>query len=191
MRTSVGAVWCDRRLLSNLGTLGAFFYPNSRYQAMKRTLTSLLGLAAVAALPLAASAQTYGYGAGASGVISSVNGGAVTLRNGRTIFLKNGTPVLPNGQGLQAGERISVSGYDAGNGNVNAQQIRILGYGGNNNYGGNNYGYPGQYNNGYNNGNHNGYGRNGRDTDDRRARRRHRDDQNDQGNRGDREDRGD
>ena len=133
---------------------------------MKRKLLSFFSLATIAATPLAVSAQPYpyggygttygyGYGARASGVIASVNGGAITLRNGRTIFLKNGTQIAPSGQGLAAGERISVRGYDAGNGNVNAQSIDILGYGGGT----------------YGNRGNDGYGRN--DRDDRYDRERH------------------
>jgi len=57
---------------------------------MKPIVTTLFALATVAAAPLAASAE-YPYQQGAAGIISSVNGGAVTLRNGRTIFLKDGT----------------------------------------------------------------------------------------------------
>ncbi len=134
---------------------------------MKRMIITLLGLAAFVAPMTASAEQIYGngngYGDAASGVIDSVNGGAVTLQNGQTVFLKDGTQIGPSGQRLQAGERIRVRGYDAGNGNINAQAIQILGDGG--------YGY----------GNHNrydGYGHRNRDEDrgDRRRDDRHDDD---------------
>ena len=97
----------------------------------------ILGLAAAlaanGAAPLAASAapndwRDYG-GGRISGTIASVDGGAVHLQNGRTIFLRNGTVIAPTGQSLQVGERISVNGSSAGNGNINAQSIAIAGYG--------------------------------------------------------------
>lgn len=126
-------------------------------------------LLALAASPLAASAEKLnGYGGGnanaISGIVSSVNGGAITLRNGRTIFLQNGTVIAPNGQSIQAGERISASGWSAGNGNLNARSISINGYG--SNVGPNGY--------------RNGYGRRGRANRDRRE--HHNDRQNGAGN---------
>ncbi len=105
-----------------------------------------------------------------SGVIASVNGGAVTLRNGRTVFLKNYTSIAPNGQGLAAGERISVSGTDAGNGNINANAITIASTNGG--YGNGGYGN----NNGYGNGNgygNNGYGRGNDDNENGRGKHKH------------------
>lgn len=134
-------------------------------------------LAATVALPLAASAAPNdwrGYGNGSygsnggyngnsrlSGTIASVNGGAVTLQNGRTVFLKSDTNV--NGGGLSAGERIAVIGTDAGNGNINARTISILGNGYNN---------GGYSNGGYNNGDNDGYGRSNEDNEGNGNRRR-------------------
>lgn len=154
---------------------------------MKRTITTLLALATVAAAPLAASADSYQHGA--SGIISSVNGGAVTLRSGQTIFLNGGTQISPSGQSLQAGERISVVGADAGDGNVNARAIRIFNNDGGYANGGYGYGNGGGYGNGrydrrsgYDNGSR------GRDTwndrgrhDDRRDNRDNRDNRNNGG----------
>lgn len=105
-----------------------------------KTLGFAAALAALGTAPLAASAAPYyGYNGGAriSGTIASVDGGAVHLQNGRTIFLKDGTVIAPSGQSLQSGERISVTGSNAGDGNINAQSITIGGYG-RGNYG--NYG---------------------------------------------------
>lgn len=62
-----------------------------------------------------------------TGIIASANSGDITLRNGRTIFLKHGTVIDPRGQLLQAGGRISVRGVAVENGNIDAQTIRIIG----------------------------------------------------------------
>lgn len=129
-----------------------------------------LGLGALAvALALgtqtAASAQPYGgYRHGqrtTTGTIASVNGTNVTLRDGRQVFLKQGTVINPTGTRLQPGQRISVAGNPGGNGAINATLVTIGGYGsGGNGFGGARNGY--RYGNGYANGNtygqRNGYG---------------------------------
>lgn len=110
----------------------------------------------------------YGNGSRLSGVIASVNGGSLKLQNGRTVFLKDTTSINPSGRSLQSGERITVYGLNAGDGNINAQSITIGGSGGYNNgggYGSGGYGNGGYGNGGYGNG---GYG-NGRDHDDRNS----------------------
>lgn len=136
-------------------------------------------LAATFALPAAASAapndwRGYGnapYGNGGyysngssrlSGVIARVDGGAVTLRNGRTVFLKNDTSIA--GGRLFAGERIAVIGTDAGNGNINARRISIV----RDAYNDGGYGYGNGYDNGsYDNGGYDN-GRHRRNDDDDR-----------------------
>lgn len=94
-------------------------------------------LFAIAISPLAALADSSDYHGGnmagsydgangrLSGIVASVHGGAVTLRNGRTIFLQNGTTIEPTGASIQPGERLSVSGFNAGDGNINARDISI------------------------------------------------------------------
>ena len=99
-----------------------------------------VGLLAAALLmaPIAVLAQN-GYGGNGynnvqgqtSGVISAVNGSALLLQDGRTIFLHNGTVINPSGTRLQPGMQISVTGPSAGDGNVNANQINIANNGSN------------------------------------------------------------
>lgn len=94
-------------------------------------------IAALLAAPAVSSAQGYGYGHRAydnanrtfSGTISAVNGGALAMSNGRTVFLKNGTVINPTGTRLQPGMRISVVGSPAGDGNINASEVDIAGNG--------------------------------------------------------------
>jgi hypothetical protein len=82
--------------------------------------------AALFAAPIAGFAQGNGYGnAQYRGTISSVKGGAVTLNDGRTVFLENGTVINPTGIELQSGMRISIMGSPAGNGNINAGEIDV------------------------------------------------------------------
>jgi multidrug efflux pump subunit AcrA (membrane-fusion protein) len=59
------------------------------------------------------------------GTISSVNRGDLTLQDGRTVFLHNGTVISPSGTQLQSGMRIWVTGASAGNGNVNANEVNV------------------------------------------------------------------
>jgi multidrug efflux pump subunit AcrA (membrane-fusion protein) len=65
-----------------------------------------------------------------SGVISSVSNGALTMQDGRTVFLHNGTVINPTGTRLRRGMRITVSGSSSGNGNVNAREVDVA-YAGN------------------------------------------------------------
>ena len=78
--------------------------------------------------------QRNGYGArSANGIVGRVNGGNVTLQDGRQIFLKSGTVISPRGQQIRAGERISVQGNPGRNGAINATSVSIddrRGYGG-------------------------------------------------------------
>jgi hypothetical protein len=82
------------------------------------------------AVPAIGFAQGYGPNNGYSqysGVISSIQGSALMLQNGKTVFLKNGTVIKPSGTHLQSGMRILVTGTRAGNGNINAGEIDIAG----------------------------------------------------------------
>jgi hypothetical protein len=99
-----------------------------------RIAAGLLGAALLAA-PIAGFAQGYPYGDRDrphydqrdryTGVIAYVNGGAFKLRNGRTVFLHNGTVINPTGVRLQPGMRVSVFGRPAGDGNINANEVDI------------------------------------------------------------------
>ena len=100
--------------------------------------------AALLALPMIASAQGNPYGYGYShthngrgqmtGTIAAVNGGAIQLQNGRTVFLHNGTVINPTGTRLQPGMRVSIIGSPAGDGNINASEVDINGNGNRNGY---------------------------------------------------------
>ena len=129
---------------------------------MKLTNLALGALTAALAIgsPTLVSAQQYGgYNNGGnrstSGTIASVNGSNITLRDGRQIFLKNGTVIQPTGQRLQVGQQISVQGNPGGNGAINATNVAVGNYGNNGNYGG---GYNRQHRHRNGNGNGNGYG---------------------------------
>jgi hypothetical protein len=91
--------------------------------------------AALLAAPIAGFAQGYNNGAyhghrtQTSGVISNVTSGAITLRSGQTIFLRNGTVINPTGAHLRPGMQISVTGTRTGNGNVNANEVDVAYHG--------------------------------------------------------------
>jgi hypothetical protein len=99
---------------------------------MKTQFALAIALAASLVTPLAASAQPYGGGMmmhhgdgrSASGRIASVQGSSFTLDNGRTVFLKNGTQI--NGGHLHPGAFVNVSGFGAGNHNINATVVTII-----------------------------------------------------------------
>jgi len=82
----------------------------------------LLALAVAMALgtQTAASAQPFGaYRQGqrtTTGTIASVNGTNVTLRDGRQVFLKQGTAINPAGARLRPGSASSLPGIPAGTG---------------------------------------------------------------------------
>jgi hypothetical protein len=99
---------------------------------MKNQIALAIALAASIATPLAASAQPYGGGMmmhhGGSrtttGRIVSVQGSSFTLDSGRTVFLKSGTQI--NGGRLHAGAFVTVTGFGAGNHNINATAVNIM-----------------------------------------------------------------
>jgi len=91
-----------------------------------------------------------------SAVISSVQGSAIALQNGYTVFLKDGTVITPNGTRLEPGNRISVTGTSAGDGNINATRVDVVNDNVYNGNGYNNNGYNGN-NNGNNNNNNGSY----------------------------------
>jgi hypothetical protein len=95
---------------------------------MKKLPVLALGAALALTAPLAASAQMYGppmhHGVrDFDARVASINGSAITLDDGKTVFLKQGTVI--NGR-LHPGARIHVHGFRAGNGNTNAQTVTVL-----------------------------------------------------------------
>jgi hypothetical protein len=106
------------------------------------------GFLAIALLSAPAIGSAQGYGSNNNdrgqfnGVISSVNGNAIALQNGTTVFLHNGTVINPGGTRLQPGMRISITGSQAANGNIDANEVDVV--------------RGNRYNNGYNNGSYNG-----------------------------------
>jgi hypothetical protein len=62
----------------------------------------------------------------AKGVIANIDKTVVTLRNGRHIFLKDGTIINPTGRPLRVGQLIDVFGPPGGEGSINAREIDIL-----------------------------------------------------------------
>jgi hypothetical protein len=97
---------------------------------------SLLIAASTLSIPVMASAQQYGMGQGnytpgerftrREGMIASVQGSSVTLQDGRTLFLRQGTVINPTGRTLRAGQRITFSGQRDGRGRINATEIDVM-----------------------------------------------------------------
>jgi hypothetical protein len=92
--------------------------------------------ASTLSIPVMASAQPYGAAPGnfvrgerftrREGVIASVQGSSVTLQDGRTLFLRQGTVINPTGRNLRAGQRITFSGQRDGRGRINATEIDVM-----------------------------------------------------------------
>jgi hypothetical protein len=104
---------------------------------MKFAKVLALGLAATALAPVAASAQWYAYpGAGyfryagrhIVGRVVAVNGSSFQIANGRVVFMHRGTVINPVGRPIRPGQRVSVSGTGAGNGNIDANVVNIIGH---------------------------------------------------------------
>jgi hypothetical protein len=102
---------------------------------MKFAKVLALGLAATALAPVAASAQWYAYpGAGyfhyagrhLVGRVVAVNGSSFQLASGRVVFMHQGTVINPTGRPIRPGQRVSVNGRGAGNGNIDANVVNIL-----------------------------------------------------------------
>ncbi len=100
---------------------------------MNRLIGSLALVAAVAAPTFASAQQTWtvnGYRhyfpEQAKGVIAVIDKTDITLRNGRHVFLHNGTIINPTGRPLRVGQLIDVFGPPGGNGSINAREIDIL-----------------------------------------------------------------
>ncbi|MBV8600875.1 MAG: hypothetical protein JO359_04840 [Candidatus Eremiobacteraeota bacterium] len=129
-----------------------------------RSFLTAIFVGTFAAVPMAASAQTlpwpignilgqwnpgtWGYNNGNSintgGVVASTQGSSLTLQNGVTVFLHQGTVINPTGTTLQPGMQVRVLGGPGGNNAINANEVDITGYANNGQYGyGSPYGYNG------------------------------------------------
>jgi hypothetical protein len=96
---------------------------------------SLIIAATAFTVPVVASAQGYGNNGAPvngerftrrAGVIASVQGSSVTLQDGRTLFLRQGTVINPTGRTLRSGQRITFSGMRDGRGRINATEIDVM-----------------------------------------------------------------
>jgi hypothetical protein len=102
---------------------------------MNRSTLATFALGAIlACTPAIAGAQNMGGGMmpmGARhaelGTIASVQGSSLTLGDGRTIFLHQGTVIHPTGTTLQAGMRIAATGDRDGYKRFNAGLIDVAG----------------------------------------------------------------
>src|ERR1019366_1331035 len=74
------------------------------------------------------------------GVIASTQGSSLTLQNGATVFLHQGTVINPTGTRLQPGMQVNIIGGSGGNNAINANEIDVVGNANNGAYG-NPYGY--------------------------------------------------
>ena len=68
----------------------------------------------------------YRFNGQVSGIIQSVQGSSFTLDSGRTVFLKRGTIISPQGRRLRSGMQVNVTGVRAGNGSINATEVDIV-----------------------------------------------------------------
>jgi hypothetical protein len=92
----------------------------------------VVSIGSLVALPSVASAQDMG-GMGMHhhgftrrpGNIASFNGSSFTLDDGTTIFLHQGTVILPTGRPLHAGQHVFIDGFRDGRGRINADRIVI------------------------------------------------------------------
>jgi len=99
---------------------------------IRSTLVTLAIGAMLASAPAAVGAQDMGMmpmGARHAeiGTIASVQGSSVTLGDGRTIFLHQGTVIHPTGTSLQPGMRIAVTGDRDGYKRFNAGLVDLAG----------------------------------------------------------------
>jgi hypothetical protein len=98
----------------------------------RSTLVTLALGAVLASAPAAATAQSMGMmpmGAAHAeiGTVASVQGSSLTLGDGRTIFLHQGTVIHPTGTSLQPGMRIAATGHRDGYKRFNAGLIDLAG----------------------------------------------------------------
>ena len=100
----------------------------------RQKFVAAFALAAAVTLPSLVSAQQiwtvngyrHHYPRQARGIIAVIDKTDVTLRNGRHVFLHNGTIINPTGKPLRVGQLIEVFGPPGGNGAINAREIDIL-----------------------------------------------------------------
>jgi hypothetical protein len=99
-----------------------------------RTLIGALALGAAVVAPSISTAQPviivngyrHHFHERAKGIIANIDKTTITLRNGRHIFLQNGTVINPTGRPLRVGQLIDVFGPPGGEGAINAREIDIL-----------------------------------------------------------------
>jgi hypothetical protein len=100
-----------------------------------RTFLGTLALGVAVTAPSLASAQTtviivngyqHHYQLRAQGWIAAIDKTTLTMRNGRHIFLQNGTVINPTGRPLRVGQYIDIFGPPGGEGSINAREIDIL-----------------------------------------------------------------
>jgi hypothetical protein len=91
----------------------------------RRSFALAFLIAGLAATPLATLAQGW-HPVDRMAVIASVQGSSLTLDNGATVFLRNGTVILPTGWRLHAGQRIHLIGQGNGHHRINADRIVIM-----------------------------------------------------------------
>ena len=91
----------------------------------RRSFAAAFLLAGLMATPLATFAQGW-HPVDRRATIASVQGSSLTLDNGTTVFLRQGTVILPTGWRLHGGQFIRVIGQGNGRHRVNADRIVIL-----------------------------------------------------------------
>jgi hypothetical protein len=104
---------------------------------MNRSILATFALGAIlACAPAVAGAQGMGMSGGMMpmgtrhaelGTIASVQGSSLTMGDGRTVFLHQGTVIHPTGTTLQPGMRIAITGDRSGRGRFNAGLIDVAG----------------------------------------------------------------
>jgi hypothetical protein len=91
----------------------------------RRSFAIAFLVAGLAAMPLATAAQGW-HPVDREVIIASVQGSSLTLENGATVFLHQGTVILPTGRPLHAGQWIRVVGQGDGHHRINADRIDII-----------------------------------------------------------------
>ncbi|HTX02729.1 MAG TPA: hypothetical protein VMD07_03530 [Candidatus Acidoferrales bacterium] len=95
---------------------------------MKRQalIATLMGSALALVMPIAASAQN-GQFASRVGLITDVQANQVTLNNGMTVYLHEGTIINPTGVTLYRGMRVRVFGTRYSHWHLDARRIDLIG----------------------------------------------------------------
>jgi hypothetical protein len=95
-----------------------------------RTLLGTLAVGIAVVAPSLTGAQTYSvngythhYPQRIKGYIAQIDKTTLTMRNGRHVFLQQGTVINPTGRPLHVGDYIDVFGPPGGEGAINARAI--------------------------------------------------------------------